>query len=252
MLIYHLILFFLNILLTQSLMACMPITQKNLRLETMISCQLERSYYISNDVFAQQNYIFVFFHGLENEGRLSDLTMSKMHEMADIIKKNNGILVVPIGLEGAFPQSHSSLAWNPGFAEENDTFLFDLIDKIKKQSHIKSIYLGGFSNGAFYLSVFIRNTSKYPFKGFWLQGGGESFDENILIDPNVKIILEIGLEDHYHIKSLKDLHKKLKKQMPNESNHLLYRELETDHSLNLSYFNQDLQFLLDNQECMIE
>ncbi len=220
-------------------------SKKNLIKKKIIINGFSRYYYISNKdlVRSDSSNVLIFFHGLENEDKISKNTFQIFNEMEKKAENTNLVLIFPIGIKGAFPNNKELLAWGPDEKEKNVNFVNQLADELKNEYSVNALLIGGFSNGA-YFATDLLNSDNETFQGYWLQAGGS----NKKINSNLvksKIVLEVGLKDPWHLKSMRNLKKQLIENGWILNKNLIYRELDFSHNLDISYFDENMNFLLD-------
>ena len=115
-----------------------------------------RHFYISGKKLLRKKYhLFIFFHGLEHKGVISQTTLKQLEQMEKQGAKHDFLFVFPIGLKGGFPQNPESLAWGPDNKNRNNLFIQNLINALKKEYQIDLILVGGFSNCAYFAYDFL-------------------------------------------------------------------------------------------------
>lgn len=203
---------------------------------------VNRKYLIAGNVTQKKNHkvLCVFLHGLTQEQNLDEHSLHQFREMQIKGEKFDCLFVFPIGLQGIFPKEENSFAWWPDAEKKNLKFITLLLAKIKADFQIKKCVLAGFSNGAYFVSNYLQN-NELAFDGFWMQGGGEK-----LSDCHQKssqgIVLEVGVDDNWHLNSVKKLQKTLIECGLGDK--LLYRELPCDHKFDLQHFDENWKFLI--------
>lgn len=207
----------------------------------------EREYFVSRKESGDRDDcdVLIFFHGLESERKISRNTWEKFLEMEKQVRGKNVILVFPVGCEGAFPSKLDHLAWEPALFEKNVSFLDHLIEKIKEEYEVGSILIGGFSNGAYFASRLLNERDQNDVKGYWLQGGGHNITKERI--SGKKVVLEVGVSDPWHFDIVRAVRSSLCQKGWIERKDLLYHELDGGHVLNLSFLDENLNFLHSKQ-----
>ncbi len=156
----------------------------------------------------------------------------------------NILSIFPVGLVDSLPSQPNSLGWTPNTFEKNVCFVSHIIEETRKTSKIGSVIIGGFSNGAYFVSELLNKQVPESFTGYWMQGGGYPIREN---DDSKKerIAIEIGVLDKWHFEHIQAISLNLKDKGWIEGENLHYRELNVGHVLNLSNLDTHLDFFIN-------
>lgn len=185
--------------------------------------------------------VLVFLHGLGDETTIAaqrDLIANACSKKEDVV------LVCPIGSKGAFKKFPGLYGWTPDGHNEHIVFLRALNKTLKKDFNLeKSHFIGfGFSNGAYFLSNILVKSDSDLFDAYWMQGGGNPVPAiSSLIKK--KAVLEVSLEDVGNKNSVYLLKDHLLNLGWELNCNLMFNSVGGKHSINLEHLDQVLHFL---------
>lgn len=121
--------------------------------------------------------LLVFLQGLDTASAPSGHTRQLGRFLMRAADRHGFLLALPRGLPGAFPESPRALAWSPRGHCDNRDFLAILCRHLvaSEGADPDRLWLGAFSNGAYFGAIELLGNPASPFAGYWFDGGGDAY-----------------------------------------------------------------------------
>jgi predicted esterase len=189
--------------------------------------------------------LLIFLHGLFPGDCEKLINTAVFRNMVTRLLSMGCLTIFPVGLKAVFASFPECIAWTPDPEKKNATYMRELVQTMRTTMMLRRVFLGGFSNGAFFAGDLLQKNSDPPlFDGYWLQGGGcpatiEASVERI----RVPVVMEISEEDAWHYSNANRLSNHLVDLGWVIGENLRYSEIKGPHEIQLDQLEENIAFL---------